>query len=336
MVLQVASQFVANRDLGRTGSVLLFLAVEMPPLMLALSAIFTRARRDERGMLFTVALGVFVSGAIGMFAGACFWAVAVGVPSLGLRLFTALPLSLLRASIFGFTNGLGQFGLWTLAFALPVALHDARVRTLESEKLRLEAEHLRGAAELARLRGHLEPHFLLNTLNAIAGLVTEDVKEARRLLVCLGDLLRDALHEEDEMQTLDKQVEWLKRYAEILETRHRGSLAFRWEIDPGCEQVLLPRLLLQPLVENAVTHGALARPEGGEVVIRTASDGNGSILCTIEDNGPGMPTEVRAGAFGIQSVRRRLELRYPGRSRFSIESSSSGTRSVVALPKDAR
>jgi LytS/YehU family sensor histidine kinase len=241
----------------------------------------------------------------------------------------------MRGVLFGFTQGLGHFGLWTLAFALPVAIEDARVRALEAQTLRLEADRLRTEAELAGLRAHLQPHFLLNTLNAIAGLISEDVKEARRLLVCLGDLLRDALHGEDEMQTLAAQLTWLQRYAEILETRHRGALVFRWQVDPASTDVLVPRLLLQPLLENAVQHGALRRGGGGEVAVGVQPGEHGSVLCTVEDNGPGMPAELRAGGFGLQSVRRRLELRYGERARFALESSAAGTRSIVQLPREA-
>jgi LytS/YehU family sensor histidine kinase len=237
--------------------------------------------------------------------------------------------------LFGITYALSHFGLWALAFLLPAVVELGRVRMLETDKLQLEAEKLRGAAELARLRAHLEPHFLLNTLNAIAGLVTEDPREARRLLAALGDLLRDALRDEDEMQTLDAQVSWLRRYAEILEARHRGGLRFDWDIAPESREVLLPRLLLQPLVENAVKHGALRRVGGGQVTIRTRVEGD-SMVCVVEDNGPGMPaTGIRTGAFGLKSVRRRLELRYPDRARLSLESGSGVTRSIVELPRQA-
>lgn len=336
VLIQVLSQYVANRNTIRLFSVLLFLAMEMPPLMVSLSLLYRWALRRRYRMLPMILGGIALSGTAGMFFGFFFWWMSTHVPSLGLQLSSTQPLSEIRAIIFGLTYGLGHFGLWTLAFALPVALDDARVRALEAEKLRLEAAQLRTAAELARLRSHLEPHFLLNTLNAIAGLVTEDARTARRLLVCLGDLLRDAFREADELQTLDAQVSWLKRYAEILESRHRGALAFRWELDADAKDILVPRLLLQPLVENAVKHGALKRPGGGEVVVRTAlGQGADTVVCTIEDNGPGMPEEIRAGAFGLQSVKRRLELRYNSRSRFSIESSPRGTRSVVELPREA-
>jgi LytS/YehU family sensor histidine kinase len=226
----------------------------------------------------------------------------------------------------GFAMGLTSFALWALAFVFPFAAEDARVRALEADKLRTEAE-------LARLRAHLEPHFLLNTLNAIAGLLTEDPSEARRLLGALGDLLRDSVTPDDEMQTLDDQIEWLRRYAQILEARHAGHLAFHWEVGGATHQALLPRLLLQPLVENAVKHGALMRAGGGRITVRTEVADGVKLICTIEDNGPGVPDrETRPGAFGLLSVRRRLALRYSDAAKLRLESSPAGTRSVVELP----
>ncbi len=221
--------------------------------------------------------------------------------------------------------GLTYFALWALAFVLPVVVEDARVRTLEADKLRTQSE-------LAQLRSHLEPHFLLNTLNAIAGLVTEDPRQARQLLGNLGDLLRDSVAPGGEMQTLDEQIEWLRRYAQILEVRHAGHLVFRWEIGDGTPHALVPRLLLQPLVENAVKHGALMRAGGGEITVRTERSGP-KLVCTIEDNRPGVPNgATRPGAFGLVSVRRRLALRYSGAAMLRLESSAGGTRAVVELP----
>lgn len=334
VLLQVASQYLSNPDSRRSLSVLAFLGLEVPPLMFALSAIFIRARQRERSMRLMVPAGLVCASALGAGFGAMFFLLAEQFPELGLRLFSFKEMSLQRCMLYGFTSALGHLGLWTLAFALPVALDDARVRALEADKLRLEADRLRSAAELAGLRAQLEPHFLLNTLNAIAGLITEDVKEARRLLVCLGDLLRDALRDANELQTLHAQLEWLKRYAEILEMRHRGALVFRWKVDPETHGVLVPHLLLQPLLENAVKHGALRRADGGEVSVRIEGGADGMVTCTIEDNGPGLAPDLRAGGYGLQSVRRRLELRYPDRSHFTIESTADGTRSIVQLPRD--
>jgi sensor histidine kinase YesM len=162
--------------------------------------------------------------------------------------------------------------------------------------------------------------------------VTEDPRMARQLLGTLGDLLRDSFASGGEMQTLDEQIEWLRRYAQILSTRHAGHLAFRWEIGDGTARALLPRLLLQPLVENAVKHGALMRAGGGEITVRAELVGP-RLVCTIEDNGPGLQDKpVRAGAFGLLSVRRRLALRYSGAATLRLESAVGGTQSIVELP----
>jgi LytS/YehU family sensor histidine kinase len=213
----------------------------------------------------------------------------------------------------------------------PFAVRDANARAREADRLRT-------AAELARLRAHLQPHFLLNTLNTVSGLVSQDPEEARRLVGALGDLLRDSVEEADEMQTLEAEVSWLRRYAEILETRHRGALTFRWEIDEETHAVKVPRLLLQPLLENAVKHGALRRRGGGEVIVTTRIDGasEGRLCCVVEDNGPG-PGErgARPGAMGIQLVTRRLALRYAGSASFRLEANGGRTRSIVEIPVEA-
>jgi signal transduction histidine kinase len=337
VLLQLGTQVVAGHDRTRILSNVLFLSTEMPLLMGALSLLYRFATRRHLGSLRTLAAGVLLSSVLGAGMGALFWYLNQRMPGLICTHSGPPPFRIARAMVWGLTFGQLHFGLWTLAFVFPFALEDARVRSLEAETLHLEAEKLRTAAELSRLRAHLEPHFLLNTLNAIAGLVTDDPREARRLLVCLGDLLRDSLRDEDEMQTLDEQMAWLRRYAQILEARHAGHLVFRWEIAGEARSVRLPRLLLQPLVENAVKHGALRRPGGGEVVVRAELSGGpgdrSRVLCTIEDNGPGLPAhETRSGAFGLHAVRRRLELKYAGDACLRLESTSAGTRSIVELP----
>ena len=130
-----------------------------------------------------------------------------------------------RSAAWGFLFGQFHFGIWALAFVYPFAVEDARLRALEAERLKSDAE-------LARLRAHLEPHFLLNTLNAIAGLVTEDPREARRLLAALGDLLRDALRDGTRCSPWATRSRGSGATPQILEARHDGALAFQWDIDP--------------------------------------------------------------------------------------------------------
>ena len=115
------------------------------------------------------------------------------------------------------------------------------------------------------------------------------------------------------MQPVGAEVEWLQRYAAIFEARYDGAIAFKWDVDPLASNLEVPRLLLQPLVENAVKHGALARGEGGEVVVKVRlEDADHMLRCTISDNGPGIGDRpARSGAFGLDAVRRRLSLKDP-------------------------
>lgn len=225
-----------------------------------------------------------------------------------------------RALIAGPLGGLQIYALWLLAFRYPQVVDDARIRALE-------ADRLRRAAELSRLREHLQPHFLRNTLNAIAAFVTDDPDAARQLLAALGDLLTESL-DDTATQTLGEETTWLRRYGEIFEARHRGALRFSWNLDPAASAVVLPRLLLQPLVENAVHHGALARADGGCVRVQTRRTATGAVV-VVEDDGPGIDAR-RPEGLGLRLVRSRLAIECPD-SRLAIESSTSGTRAVVEL-----
>jgi hypothetical protein len=331
-LLQLATEYLQTHDRGRLLSKAITLLVGLPLLIVWAFAVSRWASRKRvsatpwpapfsaLGPLFVgaVAAGLFFAGLLWATRAASLW-IAPLRPHYG-------PWGGADDLRIGFALGLTSFALWALAFVFPFAAEDARVRALEADKLRTQAE-------LAQLRSNLEPHFLLNTLNAIAGLVTEDPRKARQLIGALGDLLRDSVNPDDEMQPLDEQIEWLRRYAQILETRHAGHLAFHWKVGGGTRRALLPRLLLQPLVENAVKHGALMRAGGGEITVRTELAEGEKLVCTIEDNGPGIPNgATRPGAFGLVSVRRRLALRYSDAASLRLESSPAGTRSVVELP----
>jgi sensor histidine kinase YesM len=119
--------------------------------------------------------------------------------------------------------------------------------------------------------------------------------------------------EDDAAHGLGQEEAFLRKYAEILESRHKGALAFKWELDADVRTAPVPRLLLQPLVENAVKHGALRRRGGGTVTMRASlvprvsSEGPDVIECTVVDDGPGFAEgPIRQGAIGLSVVRRRL------------------------------
>ncbi|MDB4941884.1 MAG: two-component sensor histidine kinase [Labilithrix sp.] len=326
VLLQAATELIAGHERPRILVRLGLAALQMPLLMLTLSASFEWATRRRLGSIATLLMGAAIAGVLGALFGVFFWKMTELSPAFRMRP-GGPPLDPWKSVAFGVLTGQFHFGIWALAFVYPFAVEDARLRALE-------AERLKSAADLARLRAHLEPHFLLNTLNAIAGLVTDDPRAARRLLAALGDLLRDATRE-DEMQAMGDEVEWLRRYAAILEARYDGTITFRWDVDARASELLVPRLLLQPLVENAVKHGALARGKGGEVTIAVHVDDAARLLrCSIADNGPGIgEAPTRSGAFGLDAVRRRLSLK-DERAELRIESSAAGTRVLVDWPID--
>jgi LytS/YehU family sensor histidine kinase len=220
--------------------------------------------------------------------------------------------------------GLGVLAVWGLVFLVPVVLRDARERTREARRTREEAE-------LSRLRASLRPHFLLNTLNAIVGLIGDEPRQAKRLVVALGDLLRDSLDDGPDLRPFADDVAWLRRYAEILEVRHQGALTFEWDLAPETMDVLVPRLLLQPLLENAVKHGALAsRGDVGRVAVRSAV-GDAATTFVVADNGPGLRSDNREG-LGLSIVRRRLERALPGAT-LKLAATATGAEATITIPR---
>ena len=230
--------------------------------------------------------------------------------------------NLLHAMEHGIPAGLAFGGFWALVFVLPKIVRAANLRSLAADGIRREAE-------LAQLRSSLQPHFLLNTLHAVSALVVDEPLIARRLLAALGDLLRDALESGPEIRPLAADINWLQRYAEILEVRHRDALRFEWDIAPETTTVRLPKLLLQPLLENAVNHGALGRPNGGVVILRSRFT-DGALQLVVEDNGPGMAPGTTEG-LGLRIVRERTGIAHPD-ARFGIESSPAGTCAIIEVP----
>jgi signal transduction histidine kinase len=222
--------------------------------------------------------------------------------------------------------GISLLGFWLLMFYFPAQLSEARTRALA-------AEGERQKAELARLRSNFHPHFLLNTLNAVAGLLVSEPRQARQLVVALGDLLRDSLEDGEAMQPLGQEVEWLRRYAEIFEIRYRGAIHFRWDLPVDTLTMPIPRLLLQPLLENAIEHGALRRVGGGTVTVSSRASAR-TICVAVSDDGPGMSGAPPSG-LGLRLVRDRLERAYPTAT-MSIESSSAGASVSFELPRVER
>ena len=201
-------------------------------------------------------------------------------------------------------------------------------RERELAVIRLERDL--SEARLAQLTAQIEPHFMFNTLNAISNRMHEDVDAADRMIAAFADLLRAALSESGSAYvTVADDVVWLERYFELIRERFRGKLETNVVLDPAARNARIPRLLLQPLAENAFEHGLKSGRGCVEVAIRADA---GRLYCTVDDDGIGLAADFTAGV-GLNNVRRRLDLLYPGDYRFAIEPrAGGGTRIEIDLP----
>lgn len=218
---------------------------------------------------------------------------------------------------------------YALLAAACVALRAMRLRR-ERELAMLRLERDLGEARLAQLTAQIEPHFMFNTLNAIANRMHEDVEAADRMIAAFAGLLRAALVEPGgALVSVAEDVAWLERYFDLMRERFRGKLETRIEVDPRALAARIPRLLLQPLVENAFEHGLKAGR--GSVVVEIRIEA-ARLRCTVEDDGAGFAADAGAG-IGLANVRSRLELLYPADHAFAIAArAGGGTRIHLDLP----
>jgi sensor histidine kinase YesM len=188
------------------------------------------------------------------------------------------------------------------------ALREFRVRRageLRAQKLAAELSE----ARLRHLTAQIDPHFLFNALNAISNRMHEDVDAADRMISQLGDLLRAAYESDDSVLVpLGRELGWLRGYAAMMAERFRGQLAFEIEVDPGIETLRVPRLLLQPIVENAIRHGL--QDGRGWLRVEVRRTGN-ELQYTVSDDGVGLPEKPLERGTGLSNISRRLELLFP-------------------------
>jgi sensor histidine kinase YesM len=201
----------------------------------------------------------------------------------------------------------------------------------------LRAARLEGAlagAQLQALQAQLQPHFLFNTLNAIASLIPESPAAAEEMVESLADLLRASLRDGREHEIpLEREMEILDQYLRIQELRFQDRLRVRRALPAELAAALVPPLLLQPLVENAIKHGVAPRPGGGLVSVR-AEGSRDQVVIVVEDDGPGFTGAARDGAgLGLANTRERLERLYGDASALVVGDRPGGGASVtVRLP----
>jgi two-component system, LytTR family, sensor kinase len=206
-----------------------------------------------------------------------------------------------------------------------IFIGDARERTAQlNEEL--------AKAQLAALRRQMEPHFMFNTLNSIAGMVREQRTDAAvNMIVGLSEFLRRATADSHRPQvTLAEEVEYLQRYVDIQKVRFGERLQVSVDIPEKVLRAQVPNLLLQPLVENAIKHGIGQRVVGGTVRV-TASGDSGTLRLSVCNDGPSTPTEVEpaAAGVGLSNLRTRLRILHGNESELHLRRAASGEAEVV-------
>jgi sensor histidine kinase YesM len=229
------------------------------------------------------------------------------------------------------------WGLLSAGFARDYFL---RFRARERETSRLQAETAQlqtqlAEARLSALNAQLNPHFLFNTLHAISSLVERDPRGVRRMIARLSELLRYTLEGGTEHEVmLGQEIAFLERYLEIMQIRFQGQLEIDVQIADEARDALVPNLILQPLVENAVKHGVDKVSGTGKIRILARRESD-RLLLSVSDNGPGPQKIARLdeAGVGLANIRQRLEQLYGSAQSLTLaEAPNGGTVAQIVMP----
>jgi two-component system LytT family sensor kinase len=190
-------------------------------------------------------------------------------------------------------------------------------------------------AQLNALRHQIEPHFLFNTLNAIAGQVREGNNDgAVDMIAALSEFLRHLLRDARQEVPLGEELEFVQKYLDIQKVRFPDSLQVKIDVLKELDGARVPSLILQPIVENAVKHGIAKRAQGGAIEISAIRE-NGKLTLSVYNDGPGLPPdwEGNPAAIGLCNVRERLQSLYGGDSGLKMTNEDArGVTVSISVP----
>jgi signal transduction histidine kinase len=204
---------------------------------------------------------------------------------------------------------------------------ETRLRALREERLQTKLAR----AELQVLKMQLQPHFLFNTLNTIYHLAPQNSRKAQTMIARLAELLRLSLdHVSSNTVPLHRELEFLNSYLEIEKARFEERLTVNMDIAADAEDALVPNMLLQPLVENAIRHGVSKKAAGGSITI-AATRADKRLQLSITDDGR-LSVKTGGGGIGLSNTRARLTQLYGEDFRFELTPTAEGTRVELDLP----
>lgn len=219
---------------------------------------------------------------------------------------------------FGATTGL----IYTLLSYLDLE----RKRKFDEKELELSRlRELKTKAELDALHSKINPHFLYNALNSIADLSVTDGKKGRKMTIALADLFRYSINYSDNnYSTVKEELDMAEVYLQIEKIRFEDKLNYSITADEETKHYLVPRFIVQPIVENAVKHGLKATGRLTDILLEAKMDGPGLVI-NIADNGPAFPDELVPG-YGVKSVFDKLDLLFPGK--YAVQFSNEPRKQV--------
>ncbi len=273
------------------------------------------------------AVRVAVALVIGSMGGSFLGAMASGIGSSALfekhDLFQLLILGVMFGSII------------TYFFSSRDQIAASRAQFQEEKIKRLTSEKKAAEANLKQLQAQIEPHFLFNTLSNVLNLLDTDVEKGKAMLVDFTRYLRTALvNSRGQYTTLGHEMEMIRAYLNIFKVRMEDRLKFSLELPSHLKDVAFPPMLLQPLVENAVTHGLEPKVEGGEILVKV-EEKNGFLVLAVVDTGMGIHGDYHFG-LGLANVRERLESLYDSRARFILEENlPCGVKATLEVPHES-
>lgn len=212
------------------------------------------------------------------------------------------------------TTNFISYGLLSVFIAIPLFIKQAKryelLLELKEKELEIQqAEQLVAQAELETLQAKINPHFLYNSLNSIAGLIHDEPDKAEHMVLSLSDLFRYSLNTQSKSYTTVKEeIKMVNTYMDIERTRFEDQLEYNVNIDEDAKPYLIPRFLIQPLVENAIKHGT-SKMEKGKMELSVLKTEEG-LAIKVADNGPDFSPQMSNG-YGVRNVREKLNLLFP-------------------------
>ena len=301
-------------DLARTSMFLLWTGLGSAALLCAARA---RLQRLDvaRGSALALALLLAVTAAVSQ---AAWWSAASSGRALG------LPAG-------GLGDQLGFLARNLIIGAIAGGLALRYFYVSQQWKRNVEAE---ARSRIRALQARIRPHFLFNSMNTIASLTRSDPAQAEDAVADLADLFRASLREIHERIPLAEEIEVARTYARIEQLRLGSRLSVDWQLEE-LPQVLVPALILQPLVENAVYHGIEPLPEGGTVIVTCRRDGGQVVLVVDNPVTRDHPRREGGSRIGLDNVRERLELSFPGQASFGVSDTGGRFRVTLRFPAEA-